>query len=156
MSRIIPFLILCGVALVSSNCGEDEKGLYGSQCEIMDCSYKVIDCDLYPPSAHAIAIWYRTPLEEGGYTYAAKIAIDTDGVEKVESHKFEGDNFSDIVTLTRGGIEQWPDFNGNFCKINKGGDQAGKKMSGKCAFAFETGYFLTAEFTCTLESTVLP
>ena len=153
MSRIVPFLILCGVALVPVNCGEDEKGLYGSQCEIMDCSFKTIDCDLYPSSQHAIVIHYRTPLETGGFMWTARIFIDTEGVETVEGHKFEGDNFPDMVQLTKpGGGEEWPEFLGNFCKINEGGDTADKKMSGKCAFAFINGYFLTAEFSCTLKA----
>jgi len=70
----------------------------------------------------------------------------------VEGTRFEGEEFLNRVQLSRpGSLEQWPDFEGNFCEIKEGGDAAGQDMSGKCAFAFTNGYFVTAEFKCTLE-----
>ncbi len=151
MSRIIPFLILCGVALVSANCGEDEKGLYGSQCEIISCSFDRIECQLYPDPNHAVVIHYLRMLEEG-QEWTAKIIILLDGIDPVEGTRLEEDEFINRVELARpGSLEQWPDFEGNFCEIKNGGDQAGKDMSGKCAFAFDNGYFVTAEFSCTLD-----
>ena len=153
MSRIFIVITLVVSAAWLASCGYDLGVLYGSHGDIVDCVYKTIDCDLYPPAQHAIVIHYRTPLDTGGFTWTARIFIDTEGVEKVEGHKFEGDNFPDIVQITRpGGGEPWPEFSGNFCKINEGGDTADKKMSGKCAFAFFNGYFVTAEFSCTLKA----
>jgi hypothetical protein len=151
MSRIVPFLILCGVALTPANCGEDQKGLYGSQCEIISCAFDRIECQLYPDPNHAIVIHYLRMLEEG-QEWTAKIVIDMDGIDKAEGTRLEEDEFRNRVQLSRpGSLEQWPDFEGNFCEIKKGGDQTGKDMSGKCAFAFDNGYFVTAEFSCTLE-----
>ena len=151
MSRIVPFLILCGVALVSANCGEDEKGLYGSQCEIIGCSFDRIECQLYPDPNHAVVVHYLRMLEEG-QEWTAKIIIDLDGISPVEGTRLEEEEFTNRVSLARpGSLEQWPDFEGNFCEIKNGGDQTDKDMSGKCAFAFENGYFATAEFSCTLD-----
>lgn len=151
MARVVPFLIVCVVALVPANCGEDEKGLYGSQCEIISCAFDRMECQLYPDPNHAVVIHYLRMLEEG-QEWTAKIVIDLDGVTKVEGTRFEGEEMRLRVQLTRpGSLEEWPDFEGNFCEIKKGGDQAGKDMSGKCAFAFTNGYFATAEFACTLE-----
>ena len=64
MARIVPFLILCLVALVPANCGEDEKGLYGSQCEIIGCAFDRIECQLYPDPNHAVVVHYLRMLEE--------------------------------------------------------------------------------------------
>jgi hypothetical protein len=152
MSRIVPFLILCALALVPANCGEDQKGLYGSQCEIISCAFDRIECQLYPDPNHAVVIHYLRMLEEG-QEWTAKIVIDLDGIDKVEGMRLEEQEFLNRVQLARpGSLEQWPDFAGNFCEIKSGGDQAGKNMSGKCAFAFTNGYFATAEFACTLEA----
>lgn len=151
MARIVPFLILCVVALVPANCGEDEKGLYGSQCEIIGCDYDRIECQLYPDPNHAVVVHYLKMLEEG-QEWTAKIVIDLDGVTTAEGTRFEDDEFLNRVQLSRpGSMEQWPDFEGNFCEIKEGGDRDGQNMSGKCAFAFVNGYFVTAEFKCTLE-----
>lgn len=151
MSRIVPFLILCGVALVPANCGEDHKGLYGSQCEIIDCGYNTIKCHLYEPPNHAIKVFYQRTHEEGT-EYTAVIFCDLEGIDKVEGTRFEEDEFlrrCDIYRPPPG--EMWPGFLGNFCEFQKGGDQPDKELKGKCAFAFDNGYFMTAEFSCTLE-----
>lgn len=151
MARIVPFLIVCVVALVPANCGEDQKGLYGSQCDIISCSYDTIKCHLYEPPNHAVKIFYQRTLEEGT-EYTAIIFCDMENVTKVEGTRFEGDEFlnrCDIYRPPPG--EMWPVFIGNFCEFTKGGDEPDKEMKGKCAFAFENGYFMTAEFSCTPE-----
>jgi hypothetical protein len=152
MRRLAPALVLSSAAVLLFSCGDDEKGLYGSQCDILDCHFDRIECQLYSPPNDAIIIHYLIQLEEG-QEWTAKIVIETDGVEKISGSRFENDEFLQRVRLQRpGSPEQWPDFTGNFCEIKSGGDTAGKDMAGKCAFAFTNGYFLTAEFSCTLEA----
>jgi hypothetical protein len=153
MRRIAPVLIICVAALVPANCGEDNKGIYGSQCDIISCAFDTIECQLYPDPYHSIVIHYLHILEEGGQEWTAKIVIDLADIDKVEGLRLEDEDFINRVQLTRpGSAEQWPDFSGNFCEISSGGDQADRGMSGKCAFAFDNGYFATAEFSCTLEA----
>ena len=145
--------------LLALSCGEESK-LSGSECEIISCSYDKIVCQRYAaPQPPAIIVHYKRVLEEGE-RWTAQIIIDLTGVESAEGQRFEDDEntpdeneFTNRVALHRPGEEEeFPAFDGKFCEIKKGGDVPGESMSGKCSFAFETGYFLTAEFDCTLEA----
>ena len=153
MLRFTPACILVYASLGTLACGE-ESALSGSQCEIMSCSYDKIVCQRYAtPQPPAIIVHYKRVLEEGEL-WTAKITIDLQGIESAEGQRFDDTEFTNRVLLSRPGPmeEQWPEFNGRFCEINKGGDVPDEDMSGKCAFAFENGYFLTAKFDCTLEA----
>ena len=151
MKSIAPVIVLL-VAFTALSCGEDQKGLYGSQCEIIDCNYDRIECQLYAPPNDAIIVHYLIQLEEG-QEWTAKISLDLRGIEQVSGMRLEDNEFLNRVQLQRpGSAEQWPEFSGNFCEISSGGEEAGKDMAGKCAFAFDNGYFMTAEFSCVLEA----
>jgi len=161
--RLAPFCILVWISISGFACGE-ESALSGSQCEIMSCSYDKIVCQRYSsPQPPAIIVHYKRVLEVGE-RWTAKINIDLYGIESAEGQRFDYDEnspedneFTNRVTLSRPGPideEQWPEFNGKFCEIKKGGDLPGTDTSGKCSFSFRNGYFLTAEFDCTLEAVI--
>lgn len=158
MKCFAPLLILACAGIVLVGCGE-EPALSGSECDIISCDYDKIVCQRYDTSPPGIIVHYKRVLEEGGERWTAKIFVDLDGIGTVEGQRFEDDltteenEFTNRVSLSRPGEEeQWPEFDGNYCEINKGGDVPGKDMSGKCAFAFINGYFLTAKFSCKLEA----
>jgi hypothetical protein len=161
MTRFAPVWILACAGIVLVACGE-EPGLSGSECDIISCDYQKIVCQRYDTNPPGIIVHYKRILEEGGERWTAKIFIDLQGIESVEGQRFEDDEltseeneFTNRVSLSRPGEdEQWPEFDGKFCEINKGGDVTDKEMSGKCAFSFINGYFLTARFSCTLEAAI--
>jgi hypothetical protein len=129
----------------------NETGLTGSQCDIMNCSYDIIECDRYPSPNDAIVVNYIRTLD-AGQEWTAKIAINLQGISQVEGQRIDGSEFLDRVQLYKPGAgEQWPDFEGDFCEFTHGGDQIGEEMAGTCAFAFTNGYSVTAEFTCILD-----
>lgn len=137
----------------SGDGGDDggKAGLTGGMCDIIDCNYDIIECDKYPPPNEAIIVDYLRTLDTGRI-WTARILIDLWGINQVEGLRIDGSDFLDRVDLSKpGGMEQWPDFTGNFCEFTKGGDATGEEMSGKCAFAFTNGYSVTAEFSCILE-----
>jgi hypothetical protein len=139
------------LALFTLSCGDKCGGICGSQCELIDCHYTTIKCQLYPPPNPGIVIHYVIDLEGGGQTWVARIFIDTDGLTRVEGIHIEEQEFLDRVQLTRpGGGEQWPEFDGTDCKISSGGDEVDKGMSGQCNFKFANGYFATFNFSCEL------
>jgi len=139
--------------LATAGCGSECGGICGSECELIDCSYNAIKCDLYASPTPGIVVFYVTELEGGGETFTARIYIDTDGLEKVQGTLLEGQDFLDRVHLTRpGGGQNWHDYTGTDCKIDKGGDEVGKKMSGQCNFKFVNGYFATFNFSCDLQA----
>ncbi|HUU02047.1 MAG TPA: hypothetical protein VM425_11430 [Myxococcota bacterium] len=151
MLRTALTAMACVAALSTLSCGDDCGGICGSECELVDCHYTTIKCDLYPPPTPGIVIHYVIDNEGGGQNWVARIFIDTDGLAQVEGSHFESQDFLDRIQLTRpGGGEQWPDFDGNDCKISSGGDEAGKGMSGQCNFKFLNGYFATFNFSCEL------
>jgi len=86
----------------------------------------------------------------GPETVKAKILILLEGIDQLEGLRLEGDEFADRVEFYCLADEDVPPFSGNFCEIETGGD-VGERLSGKCAFAFDNGYFLTATFECELE-----
>jgi hypothetical protein len=138
-------------ALFFISCGSECGGICGSECELLDCSYDVIECDLYAAPNHGVIIHYRKLLEGGGYNWTAKIFIDLEGVSQVEGLLLEGQEFMDKVQLSRpGGNENWHEYTGKDCVIDKGGDEAGKEMAGQCNFSFVNGYFATFNFSCDL------
>ncbi len=153
MLRTALTAMACVAALSTLSCGDDCGGICGSECELINCHYTTIKCQLYPPPTPGITISYVTDLEGGGETSTGKIFIDTDGLTKVEGIHLELQDFLDRVGLNRfGGGAQWPDFDGNDCKISSGGDVAGKGMSGQCNFKFLNGYFATFNFSCELKA----
>ena len=139
--------LLAGLLLA---CGED-KGITGSQCELVDCSYDTLQCQLYAPPNEAFKIQYERTLDDGGKEYTAIITIDLDGVEQVSGWSIEGEEFNDRVNIYRINDNAWDEFDGNGCEFNSG-DEAGDTLDGKCSFAFENGRFATAYFNCTLEA----
>ncbi len=147
--------IFCTMFLLSGftlGCGGDEKGLDGSQCELVDCSFDTLICQLYAPPNEALRIDYKRTLEDGGWEYAAVIIIDLDGVEQISGWEFEGQEFNNRVMIYRIVDKAWGDFDGNGCEF-KSGNKAGDTLEGKCSFAFDNGRFATANFKCTLEAT---
>jgi len=163
MLRLAPVVILICASLLLLSCGE-EGGLTGSECEIISCNYDKIVCQRYAsPQPPAIIVHYKRVLEEGE-RWTAQIVIDLQGLESAEGQRFDYDpespddnEFTNRVALNRPGEdEQWPAFSGKFCEIKKGGDTPGEDLSGKCSFAFDNGYFLTAEFDCELEAATPP
>lgn len=141
-----------GIIVLHASCGEGDGGLYGSQCKLLDCSYDTIKCCLYQPPLYGIKIFYKR-IEINGYSDTAIISCDLEGVDKVEGRRFKGQDFlnrCNIYSPPPG--DPWPEIGGNFCEFNKGGDEVGRQMSGKCFFAFVNGYSVTAEFSCILES----
>jgi hypothetical protein len=143
----IGILLILSLTVFLPGCGDESSGLSGSQCKNIDCNYDTLECQLYEPPYHALKLFYLQT--DAGRIYTAIINIDLEGISPVEGAKIEGQDFLDRVTITRtdGG---WPDFRGNFCEIKKGGDQADQKLEGTCAFDF-FGYYLTANFSCTLK-----
>jgi hypothetical protein len=129
-----------------------KTGLTGDMCDIIYCGYDIIECGRYPSPNAAIAVHYLK-MFDAGQEWTAKILIDVEGISPVEGQRIEGSEFLNRVFLSRpGSMEQWPDFEGNFCEFTQGGDNTGEEMTGTCAFAFVNGYSVTAEFSCILES----
>lgn len=150
-----PITIVCVFVSILGfvpSCGEDLGGLYGAQCDLMDCSYDVVECQLYSNTEHAIVVHYiKDP--NGQREWTARIAISLEGIDKVSGLQLEGQDFLDRVTLTRpSSTQQWPEYDGTSCKIRSGGDQAGGNLSGKCSFSFLKGHYLSADFSCLLEA----
>lgn len=151
MSKAAMLALACLTSVCTISCGSKCGGICGSECELLDCNYTSIKCDLYPPPNPGIVIHYVIDLDQGGQNWVARIFVDTDGLTQVAGTHLEGQDFLDRVQLTRpGGGEQWPDFDGNDCKISSGGDEADKNMSGQCNFNFLNGYFATFNFSCKL------
>jgi hypothetical protein len=147
---ILTALLLATTLIMFSGCGGGCKQMSGSECDLIDCCYDRIDCQKY---TDALVIHYKKVISEGEETYAAKIYIETDGIDPIQGHLFESLEFIDRVILTRPGAnEQFHEFDGKDCLITSGGDQAGTSMSGKCNFSFTNGYYMTADFTCTPEA----
>ncbi len=144
--------LLVAMTMTISVCSEDPGGLYGGQCDLMDCGYDVVECQLYTATDRAIVVHYiNNPDQQREWT--ARIGIALNGIEKVPGLKLDGQEFLDRVTLTRpSSTQQWPEYDGRFCEIRSGGDQAGKNLSGKCSFSFTNGHFLTADFSCELQA----
>ncbi|RLB55928.1 MAG: hypothetical protein DRI34_09875 [Deltaproteobacteria bacterium] len=147
------FLAALLVSLLSlpalPGCGSECGGICGSQCDIIDCSYNAIKCDLYPGSG--IVVHYVTELEGGGQNWTARLFFDTTGLQQVAGARFEGDELLNRVQLSRPGTaEQWPEFDGTECHLDNGGDAPGD-FSGQCNFHFVNGYLATFNFSCQLQ-----
>ncbi|MBW2701049.1 MAG: hypothetical protein JRF33_09545 [Deltaproteobacteria bacterium] len=144
--------IFCTMVLFSGftlGCGGDKKGLDGSQCELVDCSFDTLECRMYDPPNEALMLYYKRILDEGVSEFSAIISIDLDGVEKVSGWEFEAEEFVERVRIYRPASNEWPEFDGNGCEI-KSGDAIGDTLDGHCSFKFINGRFLTANFNCTL------
>ena len=76
------------------------------------------------------------------------------GLEEISNIKnlTKATHLEKIYLKRPGEEEQFPEFEGNFCEVDSGGDQLGENMSGMCSFRFVTGYFMTADFSCELEA----
>jgi len=143
-------LLLIVTVILFAGCGGGCKSIGGPECELIDCCYDRIDCQKY---SNSLVIHYKKVISEGEETWAAKINIDTDGIDPIEGHLIEGLEFIDRVLLSRPGeVEQFHEFDGKDCQITSGGDQAGTTMTGQCNFSFTNGYFMTADFSCTPEA----
>lgn len=152
MKRAISILmttaLLTGLLLA---CGGDDKGISGSQCDLVDCSYDKLQCQIYAAPNNFLKIIYSRTLENGGSEYTAIITVDLDGVEQISGWEFEGEEFNERVNIYRVTDNAWGDFDGNGCEF-KSGNAAGDTLDGKCSFRFDNGRFATAKFNCTLES----
>ena len=139
---------------VLSACGEGNKGLVGSKCDIISCAYDRIDCQFYRTPDDNAVIHYKRVLEEGE-RWTAKIIVGLDGADLdalKDGLTFEEQEFLDRVMLQRPGeLEQWGDFHGNRCNLKLSAPEDGADLSGKCSFAFDDGMFLTARFGCSVE-----
>jgi hypothetical protein len=148
MHRII-YLFLLAAAVSGMGCGEECNTLSGSTCRTMDCSFDTVRCTRYEPPNHALKISYERT--KAGREYTAIILCELNGIDRVAGLHLQGQDFLDRCSVYSPGTP-WPDLLGIFCKFEKGGDQAGKGLSGKCGFDFQGGTKATAEFCCTLES----
>jgi hypothetical protein len=149
MHRIIYVFILGPAAVWGICCGSECNTLSGSVCQTMDCSFDTVRCTRYEPPNHALRISYERT--KTGREYTAVVLCELYGIEKVEGLRLEGQDFLDRCSVYSPGAP-WPDLKGIFCKFEKGGDRAGKNLSGKCGFDFVSGTKATAEFCCKLES----
>ncbi|RME29247.1 MAG: hypothetical protein D6806_01705 [Deltaproteobacteria bacterium] len=156
MKRTVVSVAVAAAALAATvlftGCGGGCGGICGSQCELISCSYDTLKCDLYPDPNRGIVIHYLRKVEGvEGYRWTARLFIDTSGIDPVEGHMFEGQEFLDRVMLTRPQEpEPWPDYDGKDCTISSGGDSEGH-LAGQCNFRFTNGYFATFNFSCDLK-----
>ncbi len=138
-------LSLCALPGCGQDCGS--VAICGSQCDLINCKFTSIKCQLYAPPNQSLVVSYFDELEGGQMMWTAKVFIDIAGLEPVAGSLLEGQDFMDRVALPSVGVEQWPDFYGKDCKINKGG-AAGQDTAGQCNFAFDNGHFATFNFAC--------
>jgi len=132
---------------VLQGCG-GSGGLSGCQCDSIECNYNEIICHLYPDIS--VKIFYSRKLEGGGVEYPAIIQCDIQGIDELAGTIFEDNEFLERCTLDQTTQETWPEYDGHYCRFDKGG-MVGEKLSGKCAFAFTDGCPMTAAFSCTLQ-----
>jgi len=124
----------------------------GSQCDLIDCSYDELTCQIYAPPNDAYKLFYKRTLDEGS-EYAAILVIDLIGVADPAKMEVIDQEFVDRVLLYRPGTgQQWPDYDGGKLSIKSGGLEEGKTLKGKASFQFDNGYFASFAFSCTLEA----
>ena len=152
-------LSLVCLAAVLAACSGDDKCLYGSQCDLQDCTYTTLECDYYSPPENptrAIVVNYLRMLD-AGREWAGKLSLEFPGEDPISGQKIEGQDLLDRVMISGvGSGSLWPEVESGTCEITKGGDELDKPLEGKCGFKFVNGRFLTACFDCTLVSALPP
>ncbi len=145
---ITSIFVLMAIKIYS--CNEDIGGLYGGQCDFLDCHYDSIECQEYSDPYSIVIHYLKQPNQEREWT--AKIVILLDNMENETNLHLEEQNFLNRVILSRPPLtgEQWPDYNGKSCNLDLSGESPNAKVSGKCTFSFMNGHFLTANFSCKL------
>ena len=157
MLRIVCLLWIV-VSTFMCGCSADCKGLCGSECDRMDCSYSNIICYGRTDTTEQkkmldLGVNYMTSSASNEKTIVITFEVET--INPVQGHRFENKEFQDLVTVYKPNVDL-PELQGNFCEINEGGDKTNETLSGKCSFAFvhydSSTYFMKAEFSCLLES----
>jgi len=144
-------VLSAGLLALSLGAWGGEGNVGGSQCDLIDCSYDELTCQIYAPPNDAYKIFFKRTLDEG-WEYAAILVIDLIGVPDPGSMEIVDQEFVDRVLLYRPGTgEQWPDYDGGKLVIKNGGLEEGKNLKGKASFQFENGYFASFAFNCSLE-----
>lgn len=151
-STIISASILLA-SLFISGCGQQDTGITGSECDLIDCSFDELSC-MYEDSTPAYKVLYKRVLEDGaGFEYAAIVVINLDGLDSYNDLLVEGEDFTNRVFLYRPGVgEQWPEYDDGKLEISEGGNATGQQLSGKASFRFNNGFFASTYFDCTLEA----
>lgn len=149
MKRLTWFLALAALTATGPACSDD-CGLSGSQCELIECNFDKLTCQLYAPPNDAYKLIFKQTLDEGSI-FAAIIVIDLIGIETTSGLTIEGPEFAERVDLYRID-EDWPAYQDGKLTISEGGRQPGEALDGKASFRFDNGYFVSACFQCTLEA----